>query len=149
MFEKGHTMISFFKFSLVAASLGGTVIAAFAWHDIDPKTRFLVRGILFMTFVAAIPGFIDAGKYIYAMLPYMPAMQKLFRPITPPAQRSEEAKSIAIVGMVVMSVPLSLFLTEWWEKKVMPGLWHRVIIILFCLVGVVLVYIGATMPPVR
>jgi hypothetical protein len=55
------------KLSLVAINLGGTVYTVHAWRDMDHRIRALAVAILIMTFVAAIPGFIEGALLIFRL----------------------------------------------------------------------------------
>jgi hypothetical protein len=59
------------KLSLVAINLGGTVYTVHAWRDMDARVRALAIAILVMTFVAAIPGFIEGVQYITTHLGHL------------------------------------------------------------------------------
>jgi hypothetical protein len=90
-------MLHLLKFSLVAVSLGGTTYAWFAWKELDAKVRGLVIGILVMTFVGAIPGFVEGARFIAELMkklpaPAAPAGRSSPPIVDPPSVESEEPK---------------------------------------------------------
>lgn len=53
-----------FKFGLVVVSMGGTVYTLSAWKEMSLFVRALAVVLLIMTFVAAIPGFMEGLSYL-------------------------------------------------------------------------------------
>ena len=58
-----------FKFSLVAIHLGTAGVALYGWKSMSAIARALTLGILVMTLIAAIPGFVAGMQYLRQLAP--------------------------------------------------------------------------------
>lgn len=145
-----------FKFSMLGVSTAGTLLAIFAWNDMDPKIRRLVRHILIMTYIASIPGAVDAFVYVYTNRAYIWWAFTTTLPTfvdKPPfgfvswERQSDNAKGWIVLGMFMAMMVFPL-LYDWSSSK--NRSWSVFIVWLAgSSIALWMMYHGATLPPVR
>jgi hypothetical protein len=130
------------KFSIVAINLGAAGYTLYQWRSMEPRVRGFFVLVFVMTFVAAIPGFVEGVRYVWTALPYYP-------PPPPPPPGYEPPGPVAIIFLIVLIVaallmffgPLfflagALFIPDWHDALCARGLSHVQARLLELFVGV-------------